>query len=78
MFSFFFNSVNELRIIFPLSFSPLDLKKEKNFVNDVETGKFGAKELAAKEWCIIHNYTYHVVFPKNLQKMKDSILHKSL
>ena len=44
----------------------------------VETGKFGAKELAAKEWCIIHNYTYHVVFPKNLQKMKDSILHKSL
>lgn len=44
----------------------------------VESGKFGAKETAANEWCTKHNYTYHVVFPKTLQKMKDSILEKTL
>lgn len=44
----------------------------------VESGKFGAKESSAKEWCKIHNYTYNIVFPKTLQKMKDSILQKTL
>lgn len=41
----------------------------------VESGKFQAKELAAKEWCKNNNYTYHVIFPKTLQKLKDSILN---
>jgi hypothetical protein len=44
----------------------------------VESGKFGVKESSANEWCKKNNYTYHVVFPKTLQKMKDSILEKSL
>ena len=44
----------------------------------VESGKFGAKESSTNEWCKLHNYTYHVVFPKTLQKMKDSILEKTL
>lgn len=44
----------------------------------VESGKFTAKENAAKEWCN-NNYKYHVIFPKTLQKFKDSILqYKSL
>ena len=44
----------------------------------VESGKFGAKEAAANEWCTKNSYKYHVVFPKTLQKMKDSILDKTL
>jgi hypothetical protein len=40
----------------------------------VESGKFGAKESAAKNWCIEHNYVYNLIFPKTLQKFKDSIL----
>lgn len=40
----------------------------------VVSGKFEAKELTAKEWCKISNYSYHVIFPKTLQKCKDSIL----
>lgn len=44
----------------------------------VESGKFGAKEAAAIEWSKKENYTYHIVFPKTLQKMKDSILEKIL
>jgi hypothetical protein len=44
----------------------------------VESGKFQAKELAAKEWCKNNNYTYHVIFPKNLQKLKDSITNNKL
>ena len=46
--------------------------------DQVTSGKFGEKESAATKWCTKNNYTYHVVFPKNLQKMKDSILDKSL
>jgi predicted RNA-binding Zn-ribbon protein involved in translation (DUF1610 family) len=44
----------------------------------VESGKFGAKENSANEWCKIKNYKYYVVFPKTLQKMKDFILEKTL
>lgn len=44
----------------------------------VESGKFGQKESSAKEWCKTNNYTYHVVFPKTLQKMKDFILQTTL
>jgi len=44
----------------------------------VESGKFGAKETSANEWCAQNNYTYHIVFPKTLKKMKDSILHTTL
>ena len=40
----------------------------------VKTGKFRAKELSAIEWCKPHNYNYHVIFPKTIQKYKDSIL----
>jgi hypothetical protein len=40
----------------------------------VASGKFAAKENAAKEWSDSHHYTYHVIFPKTLQKCKDSIL----
>ena len=40
----------------------------------VKSGKFKAKELSAIEWCKIHYYKYHVIFPKTLQKYKDSIL----
>jgi len=40
----------------------------------VKSGKFRAKELSAIEWCKIHNYNYHVIFPKTIQKYKDSIL----
>jgi len=43
-------------------------------IGQVQSGKFGEKERAAQEWCARHHYTYHVVFPKTLQKMKDSIL----
>ncbi len=43
-------------------------------IKQVESGKFGCKDKAAKDWCIKNNYTYHVIFPKTLQKLKDSIL----
>ena len=39
-----------------------------------KTGKFRAKELSATEWCKTHEYTYHVIFPKTMQKFKDSII----
>jgi len=42
--------------------------------NQVKSGKFRAKELSANEWCKNHEYTYHVIFPKTLQKFKDSII----
>jgi len=38
------------------------------------SGKFGAKEEAAKDWCVSNGYTFTVVFPKTLQELKDSIL----
>ena len=38
------------------------------------SGKFGAKEEAAKEWCIPKEYTFTVVFPKTLQALKDLLL----
>jgi len=41
----------------------------------VESGKFQAKETAAKNWCSTNNYTFHVIFPKTLQRFKDSILN---
>ena len=41
----------------------------------VESGKFQAKEIAAKNWCSTNNYTFHVIFPKTLQRFKDSILN---
>lgn len=44
----------------------------------VESGKFGAKKSAAEEWCQKNNYTYHIIFPKTLQKMKDSIIQRTL
>lgn len=37
------------------------------------SGKFGAKETAAKNWCIEKGYTFDLIFPKNLQHFKDSI-----
>jgi uncharacterized Zn finger protein len=43
-------------------------------IEQVKTGKFGAKEKAATEWCISNQYNYHVIFPKTLQNIKDSIL----
>lgn len=43
------------------------------------SGKFKQKEDSAKEWCSKNNYTYHLVFPKTIQRFKDSILiRKSL
>jgi hypothetical protein len=39
----------------------------------IESGKFQAKQYATEEWCKKNNYTYHVIFPKTLQKFKDSI-----
>jgi hypothetical protein len=43
-------------------------------IEQVKTGKFGAKEKAAIDWCLANQYTYHVIFPKTIQKIKDSIL----
>lgn len=40
----------------------------------VSSGKFQAKESAANELCKLTAFTYHVLFPKTLQKCKDSIL----
>jgi hypothetical protein len=40
----------------------------------VATGKFGAKESAAIEWCNDKAYTFSVIFPKTLQELKDSLL----
>ena len=45
--------------------------------DQVKSGKFGAKENAAKEWCVVNSYTYHLLFPKTIQEFKNSIL-KSL
>lgn len=45
--------------------------------DQVKSGKFGAKENAAKEWCIVNSYTYHILFPKTIQEYKNSML-KSL
>lgn len=45
----------------------------------ITSGKFKQKEDAANEWCSTNNYKYHIVFPKTLQRFKDSILlRKSL
>ena len=38
------------------------------------SGKFGAKETAAIEWCKSKDYTFTVVFPKTLQELKDLLL----
>lgn len=40
----------------------------------VKSGKFGAKESAAIEWCKPKQYIYHVIYPKTIQKFKDFIL----
>jgi hypothetical protein len=40
------------------------------------SGKFKQKEDAALEWCTKNNYTYHLIFPKTLQRFKDSILSR--
>ena len=40
----------------------------------VQSGKFEAKKSTATEWCKTKQYIYHVLFPKTLQKFKDSIL----
>lgn len=41
----------------------------------IKSGKFQAKEMAAKNWCLTNNYTFHVIFPKTLQHFKDSIIN---
>lgn len=38
------------------------------------SGKFGAKELAAQSWSAEKGYTYEVIFPKTLQQFKDTLL----
>ena len=38
------------------------------------SGKFGAKETAAIEWCNKNGYTFSVIFPKTLQELKGSLL----
>jgi hypothetical protein len=45
--------------------------------DQVLSGKFLAKENSAKIWCEQNNYTYHVLFPKTIQKFKDSIIKSS-
>lgn len=42
--------------------------------DQVKSGKFTAKESAAKLWCSQNSYNYHVIFPKTIQDFKDSIL----
>lgn len=44
----------------------------------VKSGKFEAKETAAINWCNLHQYTYHVIYPKTMQKFKDSLLSITL
>jgi hypothetical protein len=43
----------------------------------IENGKWGAKEMCAKEWCVANSWEYDLVFPMTLAKWKDHIL-KSL
>jgi hypothetical protein len=43
----------------------------------VKTGKFGEKQRCAEKWCEDNKYSFHLIFPHTLQKLKDSIL-KSL
>ena len=66
------------RVDFELTHNKLLIEIKDNHCwhkEQVESGKFQAKESAAKEWCKINNYKYHVIFPKTLQKLKDSILN---
>jgi hypothetical protein len=44
----------------------------------LKSGKFSAKENSANEWCNENKYRYHVLFPKTIQKFKNSILENSL
>jgi hypothetical protein len=41
--------------------------------SQVASGKFGAKEDAAKKWCDKNDYTFHVVFPKTMAAFKAEI-----
>ena len=40
----------------------------------VESGKWGKKELAANNWCKDHGYTYEMIFPKTYSNFKHNIL----
>jgi hypothetical protein len=40
----------------------------------VETGKWGKKEGAARKWCDDHGWRYDIIFPKTLSKWKEDIL----
>jgi hypothetical protein len=42
-------------------------------LQQVSSGKFGAKESAALEWCKKNGYEFHILFPKNIQEFKDSV-----
>lgn len=77
----FNNNTHTYRVDFELPKYNILIEMKDNHCwhkQQVESGKFGAKENSAIEWCKKNNYTYHVVFPKTLQKMKDSILEKTL
>lgn len=43
----------------------------------VETGKHGAKEAAAKAWCATNNYEYKILFPKTNATIRRYIQSKS-
>jgi hypothetical protein len=40
----------------------------------IESGKWGKKEEAARAWAASHGWTYEMVFPKTLSKWKEDIL----
>lgn len=75
----FKNKLHTYRVDFELSDYKMLIEIKDNHhwhIQQVESGKFQLKENAAKDWCTRNGYTYHVIFPKTIQRFKDSILSR--
>jgi len=73
----FNNKIHSYRVDFELPTYKMLIEIKDNHCwhkEQVASGKFEAKTTTANEWCKKYNYTYHVLFPKTIQKFKDSIL----
>ncbi len=73
----FMDKDREYRVDFELPDHKLLVEIKDNhcwYKEQVTSGKQNLKEIAAKKWCQENQYTYNLVFPKNIQELKDRLL----
>jgi hypothetical protein len=70
-------STRKYRVDFQLPFYKLLVEIKDNHVwhkQQIDSGKWGAKEQIAKKWCEENKWNYDIVFPKTLASWKEKIL----